>query len=584
MKKLSDIQTLSHLIFYQGKKFHHENALNFVENEKQISFSNQEFYNNALLFALGLKKLGLKKGDRIANISYQNPIWLICDFGSILSGGISVPIFENISNDHLQYEIEHSNSKIIFTDNQKTFNFIKKNFPDSKIITYGFRRKDHYNLDDILELGIEYFESKNFNEEKIINAAKPNDIAAIIYTSGSTGLPKGVEITHKNLISQIKATSKAFKLYKDQDQILSFLPLAHIFERMVVTFYISQGVSINFVDDVNNLGVFLKEVRPTLMTTVPRMLEKVYAKIFEGVDCSKGFKKFIGTKALKRALVKNPKDPLTIFDRVYGKLVYSKFLAALGSNMRMVICGGAPLSEDLEKFYQNIGINLFCGYGMTETSPVISANNMNANKIGTVGKAFDQVKVKIAKDSELLVSGPGVMKGYHKDKKRTAEIIKNGWLKTGDLAEIDRQGYIKIIGRKKEGFKSSNGKYINPVNIEQKLVQKISFLIGVVVIGEGRNFTSAIIFCDLDLLHKAKEKIGFIGRSGDILRSKILNDYISSKIDEVNKDLDNWEKIRKFHIAKEEISIESGEITPSMKIKRGKILEKYQKQIEGFYK
>lgn len=580
---MKNFSTISELLAFQNKNFRNEKAFSFKENDQVRSFSNQEFYQNCLYFACALKDLGLRKNQKISNISYQNPIWLNVDFGSILAGAVTVPIFYNISNENLFYELKDSDVKFVFTDDEAIFDVIKKQFPKIKFITYGFKKRGAVTFEDFLKKGKKLFESKKYQEGDLLKNNKADDLATIIYTSGSTGKPKGVELTHKNLISQVKATQKCFKLDKNKDVILSFLPLAHIFERMVVMFYISKGVSIYFADDIKNLGNIIKEVRPTLMTTVPRMLEKVYVKIRDGVNEASFIKRALGGAALKRALNNDPTAKKTLLDKFFARIIYKKFLQGLGGRMRMIICGGAALSVDLQKFYQNIGVNLFCGYGMTETSPVISVNYPKNHKINTVGKVFDGVKVKIAKDGELLASGPGVMRGYHKKPAETAKVIKNGWMSTGDLAKIDKAGYIEIVGRKKEVFKNANGKYIRPTVIEQKLVQKIGFLVGAVVIGEEKKFTSALIFCDFELLEKAKKKLKFVGSDKAFLSSGKLKEFMQRKIREVNKGLDHHEQIQKFYIAQEEISIESGEITPSMKLKRGALEEKYSDAIKGFY-
>jgi long-chain acyl-CoA synthetase len=557
---MTKFSTLVELVEFQAENYRNNVALNFVDDGKLRSFSNQEFRELIKNFANGLRKIGLVKGDVVANHSYQNPIWLIVDLGTIMAGGVTVPIFENISNEHLEYEISDSNAKFIF-DNQRQLSEISS----GKV----------YQFSDLIALGSKADGEYNFS-------SSADDLITIIYTSGSTGKPKGVEITNRNLVSQIIATEQFFPLDKS-DVALSFLPLAHIFERMVMMFYISQGITIHFVSDVKNLGESLKKVRPTLMTTVPRMLEKVYAKINDGIENGGAFKKFLGKKALKRALVKNPNSPKTLLDKIFDGLVFKKFRLALGGNMKMIICGGAPLSAELERFYNNIGINLFCGYGLTETSPVLAANCPKYHKLETVGKIYPEVELKIAEDGELLAKGPNIMRGYHNQAEKTAEVLKDGWFATGDKAVIDGEGFLKIVGRKKELFKTANGKYVSPVLIEQKIVQNLGFLIGSVVVAEGRKFVSALLFPDFEIIGKTKEQFSFSGGDEEFLQSEKLRKFVSEKIENINSKLDNWEKIQKFHIVSEPISIESGEITPSMKLKRNLLEEKYKKPIEEFY-
>lgn len=561
---MKNFTTLPELVLFQASKFNNPHALNFKDTFKSSgelrSFSNQEFSEKILHFACGLIEIGLQKGDAVANHSYQNPIWLIVDLGAILAGAVTVPIFQNISQEHLEYEISDAQVKFIFSDKREI-----EIIETKKVISF----------EDLISLGAKVVGKYDFK-------SNPQDLATIIYTSGSTEKPKGVELTHHNLISQIKATEEFFPL-AESEVILSFLPLAHIFERMVMMFYLSQGVSIYFADDIKNVGACLREFRPALMTTVPRVLEKVFLKIKDGIELANPLKKFLGHKALQRALIKDPETPQNFLDKIFDLLIYKKFRTALGGNIRMIICGGAALSPDVERFYRNIGVNLFCGYGLTETSPVLAANCPKAHKFGTVGKIFPGIELKIAADGELMARGPNVMRGYHNQPEKTAEAIKDGWFATGDLANIDSEGFVKIVGRKKELFKNANGKYVSPVPIEQKLIQELEFLIGAIVIAEARKFTSVLIFPEFEILKRFKEKFSFTGSDGEFLTSEILQKFVTTKIEKINTKLDQWEQVRKFYIVTEPISIESGEITPSMKLKRNVLKEKYKKQIEELY-
>ncbi|MDX2082932.1 MAG: long-chain fatty acid--CoA ligase [Rickettsiales bacterium] len=580
---MSDFSTLSQLICFQASKFNNPKALNFKDNNFWRSFSNQDFLENIFYFACGLKEIGIEKNHSLAICSYQNPIWLIADLGAILAGAVTVPIFSNIAFENLSYQISDAEVKYFFTDNVEVFTKVKNLHPEVKLIVYGFSAEGAIDFEGLILLGKNAAMAKKYLLQDFERESKPQDLVTIIYTSGSTGKPKGVELTNCNLVSQIHDTAIFFPL-KNQDVALSFLPLAHIFERMVMLFYITQGISVYFVNDVKNVGIFLQEIHPTLMTTVPRVMEKVFVKIKDGIDLASFFKKIIGKKALKRALTKNPQHAKNIIDKIFDLIIYKKFRAALGGNIRMIICGGASLSPDLERFYVNIGIKLFCGYGMTETSPVLAANSPTSYKFSTVGKAFPSVKLKIAADGELLANGPNIMRGYHQQPQKTAETILDGWLKTGDLAEIDQEGFVKIIGRKKEVFKNANGKYVCPVVLEQKLIQNLEFLLGAIIIGEGRKFTSALLFPDFEVLKKFKNKLKFNSSDAEFLTSEILQNFVQKNIAIINNHLDHWEQIQKFYIVPKPISIESGEITPSMKLKRNILQERYKNIIEDFYK
>ena len=578
---MKNFNNLGELIKFQHQNFNNKNFLNFKENQEWRSFSNQDFYEKIIAFAKGLEKLGLKRGQSLANYSYQNPIWLMVDLGAILAGAITIPIFNNISEDNLFYELIDSNAKFFFTDNEKICAKIKEKFPEIIIIGYGFKSTLSINLEDLLK-NEESAVDNNFYVEELFAKIQNDDIATIVYTSGSTDRPKGVEISHQALISQIK-DSEAFFYLDNLEVVLSYLPLAHIFERMVMMYYISKGLTIYFVDDIKNLGNFLKEIKPTLMTSVPRALEKVFARINNGIEEAKFFKKIIGKKALKRALEKDPLLSKNFIDKIFDKIIYQKFRQAMGGEMRMIICGGSALSQELERFYWNIGVKIYCGYGLTECSPVLATNAPHQHKFTSVGKAFPSVKLKIAKDGELLASGINVMKKYRNNPQKTAETFDGEWFKTGDLAQIDEEGFVKIIGRKKEVFKTSNGKFVHPVLLEQKLVQELSFLVGALVIAEGKNFVSALLFVDFDLLKNIKNKLKFDGENNLFFDSTILQNFIAQKIAIINKKLDSWEQIKKFKIIIEPISVESGEITPSLKLKRNILERKFTLEIEELY-
>jgi long-chain acyl-CoA synthetase len=342
---------------------------------------------------------------------------------AILAGAITIPIFNNISEDNLFYELIDSDAKFFFTDNEKICAKIKEKFPEIIIIGYGFKSTLSINFEDLLQ-NEESAVDNNIYVEELFAKIKNDDIATIVYTSGSTDRPKGVEISHQALISQIKDSETFFHL-DNFEVVLSYLPLAHIFERMVMMYYISKGLTINFVDDIKNLGSFLKEIKPNLMTSVPRALEKVFARINNGIEEASFFKKIIGRKALKRALKKDPLTSKNFLDKIFDKIIYQKFRQAMGGEMRMIICGGSALSKELERFYWNIGVKIYCGYGLTECSPVLATNAPHQHKFTSVGKAFPSVKLKIAEDGELLASGINVMKKYHNNPQNIHYINKH---------------------------------------------------------------------------------------------------------------------------------------------------------------
>jgi long-chain acyl-CoA synthetase len=397
-----------------------------------------------------------------------------------------------------------------------------------------------------------------------LNAVKydTKKLFTIIYTSGSTGSPKGVMLTHANLVSQLEAIKKLFFLDSEKDKALSFLPLAHVFERMVMYYYLSQGIDVYFNNHIDRIKEHLLYAKPTLMTTVPRLLEKIYKKSMVALEEETFIKRYLGTCALKAATG----FPSLLLRKFFDVLVYKKIRKKFGGNLRMIISGGAALPNDIERFFNNIGMPVYQGYGLTETSPVISVNYPGHNKPGTCGKVLPNVEVKTEKNKELLVKGPNVMQGYYKARKATKEIFKGEWLRTGDLAEIDSEGYVTLIGRKKESFKTSTGKYVVPTPIEH-LVQKSKYVDQCLVIAEGKPFVSCLVFISEE--HKDTENLELL---------------IKQHIKKINNHLDQWEKIYQFIIIKKALSIEEGEITPSMKIRRHAVEEKYKNEIQDLYK
>ncbi len=584
-----NFSNLVEMIDFVKSTYKNPKALNFINNKTWHSFSTQEFADNIELLSLALKDIGLKKGNGFGITANPSPIWLMFNFATMSIRSVCVPIFANISTENLLFEIKDAKIEYFFCDNQENLKtLLKSKIKFKKIITVGFKNNENneniIDFDDLIKIGLKIRKDYPNSYRNITKKIKEDDIATIIYTSGSTGIPKGVEITHKNLVTQIKGADANFELKHDEDIALSFLPLAHIFEGMVINFYISKGISVYFVNNVNDIGKLLKEVKPTLMTVVPRMLEKTYSKMVEKLEESGVFKKLIGKLAFKLALDTNPDLKKIPFYWFFNKVVYQKLTVALGGNLKIMICGGAPLSIELERFFNNIGINLYVGYGLTEASPVICTNSPKFHKIGTIGKKFPAVQIKI-KNGELLTKGDCVMKGYHNDEEKTAKYIdKNGWLKTGDLVTIDEEGFVTISGRKKELFKTSGGKYVSPVPIEQQILQNCNFLIGALVIAEGKKFVSCLMFFDFDAIEFHKEKLG-LKNLGDqeFLSSKIIQNKIQNSVNNVNKNLNKWEKIIKFELITDRISIENGDITPSMKLKRSALEKKYQKIIESFF-
>lgn len=564
-------ELFSHIYNLENNSF-----LNYLENGTYKSISTQDFKNKIVCLSLALKDIGIKRGDTVAIFAKSSPFWLIFDFAIHQIGAISVPIFANISSKNLNFEIEDSNIKYMFIDSEERIDDVENK--NLVFITHNFcvKEDNFYNFDEILVIGKQICDAKGFK----FHEASEDEVFSIIYTSGNTGTPKGVMLSHKNIITQLHDINKLINLDKEE-VVLSLLPLAHIFERTVMSYYLSRGVSIYFVDDITNTAPLLKVVRPTIMTAVPRLLEKIYYKIQLNISLKPFVGRFLGTKAFDFAQGENLDKDSLLF-KIYDKLVYSKFRDIFGSRITKLISGGAPLSKDIAQFFSNIGVNIYQGYGLTEFSPVVCTNYPNNNKIGTCGKAMESVEVKIEKDGELLVKGDSIMLGYLNHEELTNQTIdKDGWLHTGDVASIDSDGYISITSRKKEIFKTSTGEYVAAVKIEQA-ISKNKYLEFAVVVANNKKYTTALLFVDKEKFLNAQSLNKDLTIEEYYNKREITRD-IEKHIENVNSTLNNWEKIIKFKIITNDISIETGELTPSMKICRGKIEEKYKNEIDSMY-
>lgn len=553
------------------------------------AISTEEFAEAVRSAAAGLLQLGVKTGENIGIISNSSPLWVMADFAIQLAGCITVPIFRRISPDNLEFEIKDSGLRTVFIGDPNEVEPVKRcgGRKIKTIVTMGFTVDDRsvVSFEDLKAGGASFLAAHPVGSWPGARATG-DDLATVIYTSGSTGVPKGVLLTHRNLISQVLAANRVFPLYK-KDKALTSLPLSHIFERMVMYYYLFNGVAVYFVDDLKNIGAIVREVRPTIMTTVPRLLEKIYAKMKSTIEEERGLKRRIGLAALHRAENKDENKPYKGFrDFIYRRLVYNKLNKALGGAFRYVISGSAPLAPYLGRFFLNIGLPLYEGYGLTEASPVLAANYSGHRKLGSVGRPFPAVMLKIAeRDSEILAKGPNVMKGYRNNPRETAAALDDeGYLHTGDLGRLDEEGYLFITGRKKELLKKSTGEYVAPVPIEQAL-EKLDIVDAAVIIAEGRKFVSCLIFPDMEAVKELQEKSGNTRISAEaFLAGDLVHDKIRRHIDEVNKHVHHSEEILEFKIISHPISVESGELTPTMKIRRFVIKEEFKNEIEKMYR
>ncbi|PKF60580.1 long-chain fatty acid--CoA ligase [Psychromonas sp. psych-6C06] len=584
---MQNYTTLPDMIQHVVNTYMHSSALNYKVNGQWQALSSEKFYETIRRLTLGLRALGVKENEGFAIISPPSPQWIMMDLAIMLNRAISVPMFANVSSKHFEFQKKDSNINYIFISDSNLLDDTICNeltgFKKVISLDSNYSEKNGLTFQKLLALGDQLSNQQPQLFALMRDAVNASDIATIIYTSGSTGMPKGVELSHENIISQIKATGERFPLDPSRDKILTCLPLAHVFERMVSYYYLSTGTPLYFADDIKKVGDLLREIKPTVITLVPRLLEKVYAKMHSRIDEQSSIKRKLMSSAFERAITKVPAKN-TLADNVFDKLIYSKLRAALGGNLQMLIVGGSALSESMEHFFKNIGFNIYQGYGLTETSPVLAVNYPGHVRYRTVGKIYPGVEVKIASDNEILAKGPNIMIGYHNNTQATQETINDeGWLHTGDLGSLDSDGYLTITGRKKELFKTSNGKYVSPVPIEQRLC-KSPLIDMAAIIGENRRFVSCLLFPDYENLDAIRAHRGYSDMSNsEFLNSSEVRKEIKIAVQQVNDQLSAWEKVQKYKFVKHPITIETGELTPTMKLRRHVVEEKFKQIIDDFY-
>ena len=535
-----------------------------------------------------LINLGIKKDDKIAVISINRPEWNFVDMGCLQIGAVSVPMYPTISEKDYQFIFNDASIKYAFVGDESIY---EKVLPLKGKVTSLL---DIYTFDKIAG-------AKNFAEslptqfdlneiQKRKDAVDEEDLATIIYTSGTTGNPKGVMLTHKNLVSNIHSV-KEVTPFTEAEKALSFLPLCHSFERIVFYSYLAKGVHIHYAENLETIGENLKEVQPYCFTTVPRLLEKVYEKIMEKGTALEGFKRKLFFWAIDLGLQYELGKDLGWWYNfrlaIARKLIFSKWQEALGGRVKFIVTGAAAMQPRLIKLFSAAGVIVIEGYGLTETSPVLCANRIEEENrvIGTVGLPVPNVIIKIAEDGEILAKGPNIMKGYYNRPDLTAEVIDSeGWFHTGDIGEFVNGKFLKITDRKKELFKTSGGKYIAPQVLENKMKES-KFIEQIMVVGESQRFVSALIVPSfLNLKDWAKENGLPVEGNRQIVDNSKIKDLINAEIERLNKDFGKWEQIKKFHLLSEEWTIEGGELTPTLKLKRKIVLERNKPIVEEMYK
>lgn len=557
---------------------------------KWVKYSLAAYREMADNISHGLLKLGVVKGDKIATISSNCPEWNFVDMGILQAGAVHVPIYPTISEADYRFILQHSEVKFVFIGGPDLLRKIQHVLNDIPAIQgiYTFKTcpgAPHFS--ELIRLGKQ--QEDRHNLETIKSSIRPDDLATLIYTSGTTGNPKGVMLSHNNLMSNVDAVKHIFPV-DDSCRALSYLPLCHVYERMNIYTYHYLGVSIYYAESMGSIGDNIREISPEILTTVPRLLEKVYDKIVSKGLRLKGIKRqmFFWALHLGHAYEVGEKQSwwYNLNLRIANKLVFSKWREALGGRMRVIVSGGAALQPRLCRVFTAAQIPVLEGYGLTETSPVISVNTLEREgmKAGSVGKVLGNVSVSMDENGEILVKGPNVMLGYFKDESLTNQVIDSeGWFHTGDIGVLEKSGHLKITGRIKEIFKTSMGKYISPALIENKFKES-PFIDGIMVIGENQKFAAALIVPNFEHLRSwcLIKEIDYTN-DAEMISSKTIISRMRKEVEHYNQYFGDFEQIKKFELTDHEWNVNTGELTANLKLKRANILEKYTDKINKLY-
>jgi len=592
------IETLSQLFLNTIKSYPKDDLMLYKEEGRYVPISTEEFANRVKYFSLGLKDLGNEAGDKLIIFSTNRPEWIMTDIANLCFGGITVPIYPTLVPEQVKYIINDSDAKVVVCSNQELWQKIEA-------VKAELTKVRHYitflseapegvlTFAEILERGKKIAQENPELFEKLALEVKPDDLASIIYTSGTTGVPKGVMLTHSNFISNVMTCSSLLP-FSDKDTTLSFCPLSHVMEKTVTFAYLYKGCTIGYAESMDALALaenFL-EVKPHIMVLVPRILEKLYSKVIDNVLSSSPLKRKIffwaskvGKKYGRKKLHRQPVSRWLRFKKnIAHKLVFSKIIEKTGGRIRFFISGSAPLSKDIGEFFYGIGLVVLEGYGLTETSPVISLSTFENLKFGAVGKPIPGVEVKIAEDGEILTRGPHVMKGYYKMEEETKEVFEEGWFHTGDVGHLDEDSFLVITDRKKDIIVTAGGKNVAPQPIENTLKTN-PYISDVIIVGDRRKFISALIVPNFEKLEEytKSNNIPYENQSDLVKKEEIVN-FMLGEVDRNTPNLASYEKIKKIILLDREFEIEKGEITPTFKVKRNVIEKKYNDLIDALYR
>ena len=572
----------------------------YKKNDNWIGLNGQDVQITVEDISFGLRSLGISEKSNIAILSSNSPKWAMCDYGIICSAMTTVTIYPTLISSQIEFILQNSNSKLVFVENQEQLDKIKSSFNSCSDLKYIVVMDDScenetdqiINFITLLDKGKTFSQNYEISFHDMVSSIEESDILTIIYTSGTTGVPKGVVLTHKNLISNINSTLKVAE-FNSNERFLSFLPLSHVLERMGGHYTaFSIGATIYYAENMETIADNMVESKPTIVVCVPRVFEKIHAKFIAGVKNAPKIRQKlfywalnVGTKYSSLKLnKKNPNFLLKIKHGIASKLIYSKVKARFGGDIKFFVSGGAPLSKELAEFFAAVDITILEGYGLTETSPVLTCNSPTDLKFGCVGKPVENVDIKIADDGEILAKGPNVMMGYYKNEEETNKVFdQDGWFKTGDIGHIDEDGFLKITDRKKSLIVTSAGKNIAPAPIEIKLTSS-SYIEQVHIIGDQRNFLTALIVPNFDsVIDYLKNIKNNISDPNAIVEHPDVIDLFNKEIEGAMVDFARFEKVKKFTLIPNLFSIEKGEMTPKMSIVRKEVEKNYSELINKMY-
>jgi len=590
-----DFKNFSDLFLDTTKRFGANPLINWKENDKYKNLTGVKLKELVFYTAKALEKLGLKPGDKAAILSETRFEWVVADFGCVSNQIITVPIYTTMTSNQVKFILEHSATKICFVSTKLMADKVASVFnelPDlDKIIS--FNKIDHeydfiQSFDEMIygELIHEPYSEKLADDyfNMCIHKHKPDDLLTIIYTSGTTGNPKGVCLTHKNILANIKQCLLSFHA-DENDRFLSFLPLAHTYER-TAGYYVpfACGAQIYYAQSLETLQVQMAETKPTIILTVPLLFTRIQSRISKNINSLKGIKRIIAKRALSVGM-KHRENKNGFLWKAADKKVFSAIRERTGGKIRFFISGGSALKKETAEFFDSIGITIMQGYGMTEAGPVISVNREAKNIFGSVGPPLEEVEVKLGSDGEILVRGDNVMEGYYRNEKETGEMIIDGWLHTGDIGELDKHGYLHITDRKKSLIKTASGEYISLSHIEDTL-QDSEYIEQVIAFAsDEKHFVSALIVPNTEKLEETAAKLHVkYNIVNDLTHSDVILNFYESEIDVIQRHLAKYERVRKFALIDKPFTIESGELTPTLKLKRKVIEEKHKNVIDKFYK